>query len=115
MRNGLDDLPERNVIISHISCGCAFSSSNAKGVVIGQTNNLQTRHIPLVFKSFEFRDKTLRALHVVKVEIKSAIAFIDMALQTFHLGGRRLGWSRKQYDKLSIAAITDPCLLRAIP
>src|SRR5258708_12736818 len=115
MGNGLDDLPERNVVIGHISSRRAFASRHAKGVVIGQTDDLQTRHISFVFKSFEFRDKTLRALCIVKIQIKPPIAFTDMALQIFDPGRRRLGRTGKQHTQPSLTPIPHPSLLSPLP
>ena len=84
-------------------------------MVVGQTHDLQARHLAFAFKTFQLSEKTLGAFHIRVVEVPGAVPLVEMPAQCRHARDGRLIRIFRRVDELAITAIAEARLARAIP
>ena len=115
MGQRFDEHPERQIVVRHGGDGRPLVGSRARSMIVGQPHDLQPRHVALLFKALQLRDKPLDALHIEIVRVKAAIPGIEMPFEGLHLGSARVGNFLSVGDELAVAAIAHARLARAVP
>src|SRR5678816_267274 len=102
----LDHEAKGAVVVAHMRDRRGFAGARSTGVIVGQTHDLQPRHLAFLLEAFQFSNEALRAFQVGIIHIETAVERVDMIEQRLGFGGSRIGWRLAVLHPFPVTAVS---------